>query len=388
MVVVPKDHQINAVGGVALRFFELTLGSLGVKNDPKQLNLLSNDAFQNLERSASGKRIFNAFLAICSMGNIIVMTYTAARVKQEIAKEGIIPFPKFFAQSADMSVGRILRWVQDKGWLSSVWKVRWFSPDSHREKTPVGALVLHFLSCVVLIFATWGLVADQAYSTLTSLSSYVINGISGTFVGLGILILRFKGPPVQPTEGGVEPAVPLTWTQMTGKHFKPILSITCALVYTIGSAWPVVTLWVKPSKQSSDPVGSGAPAAEYSPTPADLKWFIVPTIGWSIVALGVAWFAGFCLIASYRNRKFHEVFVVEKKPEFEQANHDDCEGSSPRRGGGGLVMVHETVYLSWVGRETLRQRSVGDPSFGEVLSEVVPPQKYAGTDFEAFMHNN
>ncbi|GKT54393.1 high-affinity methionine permease [Colletotrichum tofieldiae] len=49
---------------VTQRFFERTYGRLG-----------------------SGVRIFNAFLAISSIGNIIVMTYTAARVKQEIAKE-------------------------------------------------------------------------------------------------------------------------------------------------------------------------------------------------------------------------------------------------------------------------------------------------------------
>lgn len=388
--MVPRDHQIHAIGGVALRFFELTLGSLGTGNGSTKLNLLTNADFENLRLRDSGKRIFNAFLAICSMGNIIVMTYTAARVKQEIAKEGIIPFPKFFAQSTDMSVGRLLRWIQDRGWFTSLWKIRWFSPDSHREKTPVGALVLHFLSCVVLIFATWSLAPDQAYSTLTSLSSYVINGISGTFVGLGILILRFKGPPTERAEGGMEHAVPpVSWSQMTGKHFKPLLSIACALIYTIGSAWPVVTLWVKPTKHSSDPVATGTPAAEYNPNPDSLEWYFIPTIGWSIVALGVTWFLGFTLIASYRNRKYHEVFMVEKMPEFESASHDDAEGRNPRRGGDGLVMVHETVYLSWVGRETLRQRPVSDGAFGEVVTENVPAQKtYTGTDFEAYMQRS
>lgn len=87
MVVVPKEDQINE--NVAQKFFELTFGTLGSASD-------------------TGARIFNAFLAISSLGNIIVMvsqlspwastpctsanmtfsqTYTAARVKQEIAKE-------------------------------------------------------------------------------------------------------------------------------------------------------------------------------------------------------------------------------------------------------------------------------------------------------------
>lgn len=386
MVVVPKDHQIHADGGVALRFFELSLGGIGA--DKGKLNLLTNDQFEALHIENSGKRIFNAFLAICSMGNIIVMTYTAARVKQEIAKEGIIPFPKFFAQSADMSVGRLLRWFQDHGILSSLWHRRWLSPDSHREKTPVGALVLHFLSCVVLIFATWSLAPDHAYSLLTSLSAYTINAIIGTFVGLGILILRFYGPPKQSTGPGSEhqqPISKLSWREMTGKQFNPILSVTCASIYTIGNLWPVVTLWVQP--HTVDPIGNAAPAAEYNPAPGDLKWFVVPTVGWSVVGLGILWFLGFSAIAVYKNRKYQQVFVVEKLPEFESAGNNDNHGEGPRRGGEGLVMVHETVYLSWVGRETLRQRPMGETD-REVVSESFPAQKpFAGTDFEMYMRD-
>jgi hypothetical protein len=43
---------------------------------------------------------------------MIVMTYTAARVKQEIAKEGILPYPRFFAQNTDLSLGRLLAWLR------------------------------------------------------------------------------------------------------------------------------------------------------------------------------------------------------------------------------------------------------------------------------------
>ena len=48
------------------------------------------------------------------LGNVIVITYTASGVKQEIAKEGILPWPKFFGQNYDLSLGRILRWVRNK----------------------------------------------------------------------------------------------------------------------------------------------------------------------------------------------------------------------------------------------------------------------------------
>src|SRR6478609_3225181 len=150
MVVVDKNAQVE--NNVAEQFFVLTLGSLS--------------------NGGTGKRIFNAFLAVSSMGNIIVMTYTAARVKQEIAKEGIIPYAKFFAQDGDISLGRLLNWFKKRGMFSSLLNTRWLSPEDHRERTPVGAFVLHLGSCFILIFATWGMNYFNSYTLLTSLSAY------------------------------------------------------------------------------------------------------------------------------------------------------------------------------------------------------------------------
>ncbi|KAK1623926.1 high-affinity methionine permease [Colletotrichum phormii] len=353
MVVVPKDDQINA--NVAQKFFELT--------------------FQTLEpESDLGARIFNAFLAISSLGNIIVMTYTAARVKQEIAKEGMLPWPKFFAQNTDMSIGRVLRWFQRKGWFSSVLRLKWLSPEHHSEKTPVGALLLHFVSCTILIFATYKMEPTNAYILLTSLSAYVINAFIGTFLGLGILILRFRGPPTTladddaSTFGKDTPPPPLTWAEMTGKRFRPFLSVFCAFVYMCGGLFPVITNWVHPSGQLS----------------TQLDWWLVPTVSWIIITLGVAWFIGFVLVARYIERKDHRVFVVEKKPEFEPA-----QGSSQGSEAGigtDLIQVHETVYLSWVGKEALRsRRPVFDDSRQNADVREVPASPFAGTDFAAFM---
>lgn len=60
------------------------------KNDPR---LDGSDVsalfFQNTFNGGVASRVLNAFMAISGLGNIIVMTFTAARVKQEIAK--VIP---------------------------------------------------------------------------------------------------------------------------------------------------------------------------------------------------------------------------------------------------------------------------------------------------------
>ncbi|EEY20987.1 high-affinity methionine permease [Verticillium alfalfae VaMs.102] len=317
-------------------------------------------------------------------------TYTAARVKQEIAKEGILPFPKFFSQNTDMSVGRVMRWFQKHGMFKSIMRLSWFSPEEHSEKTPVGALVLHFVSCLVLIFATWGMKPTEAYTLLTSWSAYVVTAFMSTFLGLGILILRFRGPP--PTavnRDGDEPndqTIPEnpTWTDLTGKGINPVVSIIAASVYMAGGLYPVIATWVPPTglyEQLTKPKA---------------EWWIVPTVSWCVIGLGIAWFLGFVGVAKHIDRKDHRVFVVEKRPEFEPAEgsgKSDVEGSSARvdpRRSGGLVQVHETVYLSWVGRETLRQRRQGTADGDGTQMEERRESNlspYAGTDFDGYFTN-
>ncbi|ENH63944.1 High-affinity methionine permease [Fusarium oxysporum f. sp. cubense race 1] len=347
MVVVPEKDQIST--NVAQEFFERTLGSL--------------------TEDETGQRIFNAFLAISSMGNIIVMTYTAARVKQEIAKEGIIPYAKFFAQDGDISLGRLLSWLKKRGMFSSLLSTRWLSPEDHRERTPVGAFVLHLTSCFILIFATWGMNYFNSYTLLTSLSAYVINAFFGIFLGLGILILRFKGPPQTDKDEIHSPAaVPQTWRQMTGKHINPTLSVICAVIYVIGGLWPIVTIWIKPS------------------TPQSLQWWLVPAITWSVIGGSILWFLGFISFAWRRKQKRNEIFVVEKKPEFESADGSDDSGEK----AGGYVLVHETVYLSWIAGEVHESRGTGRTGFDEQADTIPVPaaSRYVGTDFEAFYEDN
>ncbi|KAM0232655.1 hypothetical protein ACHAP5_010662 [Fusarium lateritium] len=343
MVVVPRNAQINT--NVAQEFFERTLGSL--------------------TENETGKRIFNAFLAISSMGNIIVMTYTAARVKQEIAKEGVLPYAKFFAQDGDISLGRLLSWFQKKGMFSSILSTRWLSPEDHRERTPVGAFFLHLASCFILIFATWGMSPTNSYTLLTSLSAYVINAFFGIFLGLGILILRFKGPPrTDKGETQSPAAAPQTWRQMTGKHINPILSVICAVIYIVGGLWPIVTIWIKPAIRQS------------------LRWWLIPTITWSIIGGSMLWYLGFISFAWRRKQKRNEIFVVEKKPEFESA---DVGGSGEKP--SGYVLVHETVYLSWIAGEVHESSGSGPAGgFEERPDTMSAPSagRYAGTDFEAF----
>jgi hypothetical protein len=61
MIVVPAQDQVN--GNAAEQFIQLTLGRVSPYG------------------GQHAAEIFNAFVAISSLGNVIVFTYTAARGK-------------------------------------------------------------------------------------------------------------------------------------------------------------------------------------------------------------------------------------------------------------------------------------------------------------------
>lgn len=60
--------------------------------------LASNNANVNEEAVVQG---VSFVLAVFIFGNLLAQTYTASRVKQEIAKEGILPWWRWFAESRD-----------------------------------------------------------------------------------------------------------------------------------------------------------------------------------------------------------------------------------------------------------------------------------------------
>lgn len=328
MAIVPKCVQENAPSGVSVaeQFFNIAYGGYKVGNSTDcSLDAPPND-------NNRGYHIFSAFLAISSFGNIVVMTYTAARVKQEIAKNGILPFAKFFAHNSDVSVGHVLKWIQRKGWFRSIMKFRWFSPEEHMEKTPVGALILHELSCIILICITLALSANNAYTILVNLAAYVIYAFFGALLGLGILILRFAGPP----ELGPE-ARGMTWTEMTGPKINPTLSVLAAAIYFAGNMWPLVACWIPPAK------------GNLSLNPG-MSWFIVPVVSCCVLGLSGAWFLGFFAYAKRKERRVFKVFTVDRSFDFETAG-DAVETKGAQ--DSGLILSHETVYLAWQAKENM-----------------------------------
>jgi len=411
MIIVPADVQVQ--NNVAQEFFDRIFNS-----------------------NVQAKRTVNAFLAISSFGNIVVMTYTAARMKQEIAKQGFLPFASFFAKNTDVSLGRLLMWLeggegkpkdQPKGNRQQYGLQQglnepqgynrqrtagkqkapsrflgFLNPANHMEKTPVGALILHFLSCIVLIFATYNMSASDAYDNLSGLIAYLTTAWFGFFLALGILILHFRGPPatdpVQTPEHHKVPdqePVRKSWDQMIRGTVNPKLGVVCACLYLVGNLYPVIMSWVPPT----GPFMS-----------ASVAWYLVPLVSWCVLAFSALWFLGFVGVAKYRCRAGRKRFIYQVEPEFDWAEDPgsrkgpDSAGDLPAgesaagKRRGGLILVHETIYRAWQGKETaeLLSRQPGIPPSYALRpqptqnfrpEQVIPGDDLANTDFDAFRRN-
>ncbi|KIW08870.1 uncharacterized protein PV09_00794 [Verruconis gallopava] len=320
--VVPQYIAAKPGQNVAEAFFTITLGSL--RPDDPYL----------------GKRIASAFIAVSALGNVIVMSYTATRVKQEIAKEGFLPWPKFFAPDYDMSIGRILNWIQRKSASRLEWLFRskWFAPANYRERTPVGASILHIFSCFVLISATAGMQAINAFDLLTGMSAYLINGFFGSFLALGILWLRlFKGKQ---------------W-RMKSTAVRPSVSISAAAIYLVLNAWAVIANWI-PSHGSS----------RQSP----LEWYLIPVLSWIVLGFGVLWYVGFLLVMRRKDKKTNTVLVIRKVPDV----REDPPFS------GIFVQEHETSYIDRLPKDEAERLE---------LHEAINLDIRGGSDVDSMEHD-
>lgn len=271
MIVVPAESQIT--GNVAEQFIRLTLGRVSNYGDQHAAEIL------------------NAFTAVSSLGNVIVSTYTAARVKQEIAKEGILPFSRFFARNYDGITRLFSRGFRDR-----------VSKELVFDKTPLGALLLHWFFALLIIFCTWGAKSAAAYTIIFGIFSYVIDAFFAVCMGLGLLGLRLR-------KGS-------NWHLKSSSNATA--SICAAILFVIGNAFPVVVLWVPPTQDFK---------SSYS-------WFLVPTISVCLLGAGVFYWVVFVSIVPHMGNHRGKKLKVERSPFFHVEDGDP-------------VQVAEVVTFDW-----------------------------------------
>lgn len=69
---------------------------------PKQIAASSTTVasyFVKLVYGATAQKVISVFVALSALGNVLTVTFAQSRVNQELAKEGVIPAPKFWASN-------------------------------------------------------------------------------------------------------------------------------------------------------------------------------------------------------------------------------------------------------------------------------------------------
>jgi amino acid transporter len=202
-------------------------------------------------------RAMAALIAISIFGNLVVMTFTAARVKQEIAKEGILPQSLFFATSYTTPYGLWKRYTSHKRIV-----------DEDIERAPTAAFGLHWFTSILLVLVTIPITdSRKAYGALVSLYSYTIVGVLGCWVSIGLLKLKIRKNTWQ-------------WAEPR-RRYRPWLSPIHPIIYLIATAFMLVAAFIPPQR--------GSP---YHRSITGYDWFIIPTIGITAPFWGVLWYWG------------------------------------------------------------------------------------------------
>ncbi|TGZ79678.1 amino acid transporter [Ascodesmis nigricans] len=169
------------------------------------------------DESAPAARAMSGLIALSSFGNIIVVTFVAARVKQEIAKEGILPFSKFFAGNT-LSLASRLRGKKRRNGEDG-------DEPALKESTPVAALFLHWCFSVIVAVAPD---PSIAYTLFVSLYTYAIDVWLTFFIAAGLLWLRFRPKS--------------TWAQES--NYRPWGGPIQAIIYTLLNLFLIISPWI------------------------------------------------------------------------------------------------------------------------------------------------
>jgi amino acid transporter len=113
--------------------------------------------FRNVFGDSAGARSLPAFVALSNLGNVLAVSFAHARLNQEFAKEGLLPYSKFWASIKPFGA-------------------------------PAPALFLHWLITVIVLVAP---PAGPAYNFITDLYTYPGAWING-FVTAGLIYLHYN----------------------------------------------------------------------------------------------------------------------------------------------------------------------------------------------------
>jgi hypothetical protein len=131
------------------------------------------------------EKVLDSVLVVSIFGSLLVMTYTSARVTQEIAKEGVLPFSRFFAK---VHVTPLV-WIQSQFSSHSIQNRN--KPRRYLEQAPIAGLFLHWITSTITILCVSMLRSDLAYVVLITIYGYSLRLVVTMLVSGGLLYLKF-----------------------------------------------------------------------------------------------------------------------------------------------------------------------------------------------------
>lgn len=191
-----------------------------------------------------------------------------------------MPFSRFFARNYDGMTRIFSRGFRDRA-----------SKELFVDKTPLGALFLHWFFSLLIIAGTWGVTSPtDAYIIVFGVFSYVVDAFFGVCICIGLLGLRLK-------RGS-------TW------HLKSpsngAVSICAASIFIVANTFPIIDYWVPPT----------------SAFKTDYPWFLVPTISVCLLGSGVLYWAGFSYVVPHVGNNAGKELKVGRVPFF-HVEHGD-----------------------------------------------------------------
>lgn len=121
--------------------------------------LVASLLFRNVYGHRAG-RALDVFVALSAIGNVLSVIFSQGRVNQELGREGILPFSKFWASNRPFNA-------------------------------PLAGLGLHWAICIITIFA---LPSGDAYNFVINTISYPLSVINAV-ISFGIVYLHFRPYP-------------------------------------------------------------------------------------------------------------------------------------------------------------------------------------------------
>ncbi|KAL2212999.1 amino acid transporter [Sarocladium strictum] len=149
-----------AIGGVTILYLLANVAYFAAipKSDLATSEVLvAGLFFRNVFGNSAGARSLPVFVCLSNLGNVLAVSFAHARLNQELAKEGMLPFSRFWASNKPFNA-------------------------------PASALFLHWLVTVIVLLAP---PAGPAYNFIVSLYTYPGVWIN-TFVTFGLIYLQWS----------------------------------------------------------------------------------------------------------------------------------------------------------------------------------------------------